>query len=73
MTLFKTVGPMLAALALGLSAAQAQPVELTFANALSLPQVEPYQKAVDEFSGQSRHQGDDDQRAVVGILAAATG
>ncbi len=31
-------------------AAQAQPVELTFANALSLPQVEPYQKAVDEFN-----------------------
>ncbi|MBZ9939319.1 sugar ABC transporter substrate-binding protein [Mesorhizobium sp. BR1-1-16] len=38
------------ALAFGGVAAEAAPVELTFANALSLPQVEPYQKAIDEFN-----------------------
>lgn len=50
MTLYRLASAALAALGLGLGAAQAQPVELTFANALSLPQVEPYQKAVDEFN-----------------------
>jgi multiple sugar transport system substrate-binding protein len=50
MGLYRLAGAALAVLGLGLSAAQAQPVELTFANALSLPQVEPYQKAVDEFN-----------------------
>lgn len=37
-------------LCLGTGTSRAQPVELTFANALSLPQVEPYQRAVDEFN-----------------------
>jgi ABC-type sugar transport system, periplasmic component len=50
MKLQRLAGAALAALGLGLTAAQAQPVELTFANALSLPQVEPYQRAVDEFN-----------------------
>src|SRR5215217_7757960 len=43
-------GVALAVLGLTMGAAQAQQIELTFANALSLPQVEPYQKAVDEFN-----------------------
>ena len=44
-------GALLGVLAIGLgAAAQAAPVELTFANALSLPQVEPYQKAIDDFN-----------------------
>lgn len=50
MKLSRLAGAALSVLGLGLTGAQAQPVELTFANALSLPQVEPYQKAVDEFN-----------------------
>lgn len=50
MRLKKLAGVTLATLGLGVAAVQAQQVELTFANALSLPQVEPYQRAVDEFN-----------------------
>lgn len=48
----RLAGAAVAALAIGLGvvAAHTEPVELIFANALSLPQVEPYQRAVDEFN-----------------------
>ncbi|MCR9195094.1 MAG: sugar ABC transporter substrate-binding protein [Hyphomonas sp.] len=50
MQIKRMAGVSLAVLGLGAGNALAETVELTFANALSLPQVAPYQEAVDEFN-----------------------
>lgn len=50
---FKTLAGLTAAMAgfaMAAGIAKAEPVELIFANALSLPQVAPYQEAVDAFN-----------------------
>jgi multiple sugar transport system substrate-binding protein len=50
MKLGQLAGHALAVLTLTVGLAQAEQIEITFANALSLPQVEPYQQAIDEFN-----------------------